>query len=366
MEQNDTNLTDLVEYLITQGYSAANVDGYKIINTYSSKEKEIESLYSGTGLRNISHYGIIELKGKDVLDFLHRLGTNTTLELPKAHVTTTLFTTDKGRLISACRLINFEDYQLLICDRENKSKVMSWIRKYIITDDVMVNDANGKYNLMELMGPQSDSFVRIICGNVVNEIEPNTFKIINTDNLLFFLIKLTDERDFSKFWLLADFENSKRLVNYMNENKGPFNFNLIGEEAYKSFRIEQGIPVAPNELNDNYNPHEAGLIKYVNFEKGSYIGQEIIARFDTYDEAQKNLCGIEFAETPDYDESYLLFSSDGSEIGKVTSIVNSIKLNSPIGLAYIRKLHSKEGTKLTVKSTKGSTVEVTVRSLPFC
>jgi len=365
MEQTDTKLTDLVDYLITQGYNATNVDSYKIINTYNSKEKEIDSLYNGVGLRNISHYGIIELKGKDVLDLLHRLGTNSTLELPKAHVTTTLFTTDKGRLIGACRLINFEDYQLLVCGRENKSKVMSWIRKYIITDDVIVNDANGKYNLLELSGPQADSFITLICGNVVNEIEPDTFKIINTDNLLFFLIKLTDERGFTKLWLLADFENSKRLLNYMSENKGPFNFNLIGEEAYKSFRIEQGIPVAPNEVNDNYNPHEAGLIKYVNFEKGCYIGQEVIARLDTYDKVQKILCGIEFAETPDYSESYSLFSSDGSEIGKVTSLVYSIKLNTPIGLAYIRKLYAEEGTKLTAKSTNRSTIEVTVKSLPF-
>jgi glycine cleavage system aminomethyltransferase T len=227
MQDLDTRPIDLIEYLSSKGYDAIAVDGYKIINKYNSKENELESLYTGVGLRNISHYGIIELKGKDVLDFLHRISTNSTKELPKAHTQSTLFTTDKGRIIGLGSLINFEDYQLMICGRESKHRIMSWIRKYIISDDVIVNDANGKYNLLELLGPQADSFIRLICGSVVNEIEPNSFKIIHTENILFFLIKLFDERGQSKFWLLADLENCKRLVDYMFEYDGPFDFNLI-------------------------------------------------------------------------------------------------------------------------------------------
>ena len=69
---------------------------------------------------------------------------------------------------------------------------MSWINKYIITDDVQVNDANSKYSLLELCGPQADSFITLVTGNIVNEIEPNTFRIIQTENILFFLIKLID------------------------------------------------------------------------------------------------------------------------------------------------------------------------------
>ncbi len=365
MEQTETRFTDIIDYLTTKGFNAINVDGYKIINSYTSKEKEIESLYEGVGLRNISHYGIIELKGKDVLDFLHRIGTNSTKDLPKAHVTTTLFTSDKGRIIGVGRLINFEDYQLLVCGRENKNKVMSWIRKYVISDDVDVNDANGKYNLLELSGPQADSFITLICGNVSNEIQPGSFKIIHTENLLFFLIKLVDERGLNKFWLLADFENSKRLIEYMIENKGPFDFNLVGEDAYNSYRIEQGIPAAPNELNDQYNPHEALLTKYIDFEKGCYIGQEVIARLETYDKVQKYLRGVEFSEKFFDEEDFLLYDENDNEVGKVTSKVYSLKLDMPIGLAYVKRNHAEDGTKLTAKSPNNRAIEVTVKLLPF-
>ena len=97
MQELDTRPTDLLEYLSLKGYDTIAVDGYKVINTYSSLEKELECLYTGVGLRNISHKGIIELKGKDVLDFLHRISTNSLKDIQKANIKSTLFT-------SACLL----------------------------------------------------------------------------------------------------------------------------------------------------------------------------------------------------------------------------------------------------------------------
>ena len=89
----------LVEFLEAKGYSTFPVDGYKVINSYSGMEDEINSLYKGVGLRNISHLGIIELKGKDVLDFLHRISTNSIKDLPKEGVTKTVFTSEKGKIL---------------------------------------------------------------------------------------------------------------------------------------------------------------------------------------------------------------------------------------------------------------------------
>ena len=365
MQGLDTKPIDLIEYFSLKGYNSVSIDGYKVINSYNTKENEIESLYSGVGLRNISHYGIIELKGKDVLEFLHRISTNATKDLPKAHTDVTLFTTDKGRLIGVGRLINFEDYQLFVCSRENKPKVMSWIRKYVIGDDVHVNDVNGKYNLLELSGPQADSFMSLICGEGRKNMEKNAFKIMQADNVLFVLIKLMDERGHFKFWLLADVENSKRLIDKMVEYDGPFDFNLIGEEAYNTYRIEQGIPTAPSELNDNYNPHEARLMKYVDTKKGCYIGQEVVERLSTYDKVQKYLCGVIFSEDISGNEPIPLHSIDGNEAGTVTSFTHSIKLSQQIGLAYIRKAYTEDGKILKAFSNSSNEIDVTVCSLPF-
>jgi len=356
--------TLLIEYLESLGYLSFPSNGIKIINWYTELDKEIDSLYNGVALRNISHYGIIELKGKDALDLVHRVGTNSVKNLPKEGVQNTIFTSEKGRIIGLGTLLNFEDYQLLVTPAASKLKVLSWVKKYIITDDVEVNDANSKYNLLELSGPQADSFATLICGNIVNEIKPESFRIIHTENLLFFLVKLNDSRPFNKFWILADFENTKRLINYMKENKDIFNFNLIGEEAFEKYRIEQGMPTAPNELNDEYNPHEAGLIHWVDFNKGCYIGQEVIARLQTYDKVQKRLTGVRFSEQVEKGEQFLLYDKSGAEAGKVTSVDFSPRFSKSIGMAYIKNSFLANGNLLTAKAGD-KTIEVEILQLPL-
>lgn len=261
--------------------------------------------------------------------------------------------------------MNFEDHQLLICSEAHKNRVKSWIEKYIIMDDVKVNDPNGNYALLEVLGPQSDSFMTLVCGNVINEIELNKFKSVRSEGIMFFLSKLRSSNGHFKFWLLTDPENAVKLVDYMINNKGIFDFNLIGEDAFNSFRISQGIPVAPNELNDQYNPHEANAISLVNFTKGCYIGQEVIARLETYDKVQKYLKGISFNEPINEAGEYNLFDAEENEAGKVTSIAYSHKCGKYIGLAYLRKAYLQEGTFLIAKNGNGKDIPVTVKNIPF-
>ncbi len=327
----------LLNHLESMGFSTFPIDGYKVINNYTTVEKELDSLYNGVALRNISHQGIIELKGKDALDLIHRIGTNNIKDLPKEGVRKTIFTSEKGRIIGLTTLMNFENYQLLVCDRVSKLKIMSWIRKYVISDDVEVNDANTKYNLLELSGPQAESFAMLVCGNVVNDIQPNSFKIIHTENILFFLMKMPGERNKNKFWFLADFENSKRLISFMEINKGVFNFSMVGEEAFNIYRIEHGLALAPNELNDEFNPLEAGLDEFIDFNKGCYIGQEVIARLQTYSKIQKKLVGLKFSEPMEFNNSSAIVKDNEEEIGRITSYALSHKLQIPVGLAYLKE-----------------------------
>ncbi len=365
MVVTDEKNLQLIEYLETIGFSSFPVDGYRVINGYTILENELDSLYNGVALRNISHFGIIELKGKDVLDLIHRIGTNNVKDLPKEGIKNTIFTSEKGRIIGISTLMNFENYQILVCDRMSKLKVMSWIKKYVISDDVEVNDANSKYNLLELSGPQAESFVTLICGNVTNDMEPNTFKIMHTENILFFLIKLLDDRGKNKFWFLADFENSKRLITFMETNKGVFNFNMVGEKAFDIYRIERGLPIALNELNDEYNPLETGLNDLIDFDKGCYIGQEVIARLHTYNKVQKKLVGLKFIDPLDFNNETIVIEDNGKEVGKLTSYAISHKLKAPIGLAYIRDSHLAPGTQLSLKLTDNKVVKAEVHSLPF-
>jgi folate-binding protein YgfZ len=150
----------------------------------------------------------------------------------------------------------------------------------------------------------------------------------------------------------------------MLEQKSVFDFKLVGEDAYEKFRIEKGIPAVPNEINDIYNPYEAGLINEVSFTKGCYIGQEVIARLETYDKVQKILSGVIF-ETQDVPSVSLLIIDGKNEVGKITSVAYSPLYKKAIGLTYLKKEYNNNGKVFVAKSEEGLEYPVTLTNLPF-
>lgn len=364
MSSNDLITSPLQDYFVSLGYSPDKSNGRPVFKQFSSPEAETNSLNEGVGLVDLSDNGILELRGKDVLDFLHRISTNSLKDLPKEGIGLTIFTTDKGRIIDTAAVLNFEDYQLLVCSAINKSKVKNWMEKYIISDDVKISDNPGKYILFQLMGPQADSFITLVCGNYVNQIQVNKFKVINGEGMMFFTAKFIDEKGNPLYWVLADITNGQKLISYLYDNRSLFDFNFIGQEAFNAYRIEKGIPVAPNELNDKYNPHEVNLLDMVSFTKGCYIGQEVIARLDTYDKVQKQLTGIVFPEPVENNGQILLYNDAFLEVGTVTSTAWSYKLKKYIGLGVVRKAFLGDGVHLIAKNAVMS-MKVTLQTLPF-
>lgn len=356
--------TKLFEYFKQQNIEFRDYYGVNAIPFFSSVEAELEALYYGAALRILFNYSLIELKGKDSLDFLHRITTNSVKDLKKEEVTQTIFTTEKGRILSVSTILNFDTHQFLVVGVSNKERVFGWINKYVIADDVKAEDAGERFNLLELSGPQSNSFMTLIAGSSINDITPNSFKVFNAEGILFFLVKMVDFSGRDKYLILADDDNTIKLLTYMKENHGIFNFALVGEEAYHEYRVGLGIPAAPNELNDLYNPHEARLVHLIDFKKGCYIGQEVIARLDSYDKVQKLLTGVHFEENIESDQHFALLDNNENEVGLVTSAVNARKLNKSIGLAYIKRNYIQPGTILIAKNGEKIT-KATVQEFPF-
>ena len=362
-ELTNTN-SDMLSFFLSLGAKTELINDVTHIKNYSSLDKEVYSLNNGVALKFMNTSSIIELKGTDSLDFLHRISTNSMKNLNKEEVKKTIFTSEKGRIIGVSTVMNFESYILLITGIYSKQKTMSWLNKYIIGDDVKLSDASHRFNLLEIVGPQSESFLSLFVGDAVNAVSDNSFKVVSADGILFFLAKLIDENGLRKYWILAEQENAKKLITNMVENKGPFDFNLIGEDAYNVYKIENGIASDPTELNDFYNPHEAKIINLVDFKKGCYIGQEVIARLDTYDKVQKHLVGLCFPEVVETNEKFTLLDDEKNEVGIVTSMAYSPKIKKNIALGYLKRSLAVQGMKVTAKNDT-KTMEVMVHELPF-
>jgi folate-binding protein YgfZ len=101
-------------------------------------------------------------------------------------------------------------------------------------------------------------------------------------------------------------------------------------------------------MGDDYNPLEAGLIGSIDFAKGCYIGQEVIARLDTYQKVQKRLVKLSFEAGSSVSPGTSL-KQEGRVVGKVTSAAVIPTTGETIGLAYVRTKNALPGARLELE-----------------
>ena len=137
----------------------------------------------------------------------------------------------------------------------------------------------------------------------------------------------------------------------------------MGKAAYERLRIEAGWPLPQKDYDDSINPHEAQMLPYLDFDKGCYIGQEVVARLDTYDKVQKYLSGIVL----EGDQAPLPHSKimiDKKEVGHITSVTHSPNLQKNIALGYVRTKFISESRSVSVHSNDAKIPGILVQ-LPF-
>lgn len=335
------------------------------IKMFTSFEKEYRSITKGVGVRSLAGNVILKFTGDDVLDFLHRVSTNDVKNLGVFKHKNTLFTNEKGRLIDRTTLMKIGDYFLLVGSPDPDEKLKNWIEKYIIMEDIKVEDVSNNYTIFELYGGQTNSFMTMLCGEKINDLDGENITIGETGSIKTYITKLKGVNNINKYWVIVDAENATELVKYLKENKSAFDFNFIGDEVFEYFRIQNGIPKSPNEINANYNPHEVNLIKEVSFTKGCYIGQEVIARLDTYDKVQRNMKGIKLQFDKSFELPIQLINAEGGEAGEITSLIKSEQNEFYIGLALVRKKSLERSDELFAQVNEKDKVKINLLDLPI-
>jgi folate-binding protein YgfZ len=134
-------------------------------------------------------------------------------------------------------------------------------------------------------------------------------------------------------------------------------------------RIEQGLPRWGRELTDEIIPIEANLEqRTIDYEKGCYIGQEVISRIKMSGQTNKRLCGlISLNDMPLQSKMKLIApSASGKEAGWITSATRSSRLEKEIALGYVKRGFNNPATNLEAVSVDpAETIPVEVVSLPF-
>jgi len=306
----------------------------------------MKQLQNKDALINLSHFfrrdtsGILEFRGNDRLDFLNRLSTNDVRSLQPATGAATVLTNEKGRIIDVLFLTEWIDKSLVICSPANAENVMRWLKKYLIMDDVKISDQSKSYSQFELHGESIHEHSHFLFGTDT-DIKPmfHPRELIIDDSIPCIVFRIPSPKTFG-VKIITSLEHGNKLSAYLGQH-----YNEIDSHSYELMKIVYGMPSFGTELNEAYNPLEAGLLHYVNFKKGCYIGQEVIARLDSYNKVKQRIIGL-ISQHQLAPGVYLV--AEGQQVGCITSVFCDDSTKTWYGLGYVRNEYAINGTHLQV------------------
>ncbi len=289
--------------------------------------------------------GIIQAEGQEVLDLIHRLSTNGCLNLQTQMGKQTILTNEKGRIIDVITVINRIDHTLILTSPGNEQQVISWLKKYIIMENIRFTIMTNDVEMVTIHGPESLDFVSQFIGGDLLTL-PMHSAISKSDSNRFAIRSMPIHE--LQFLIIDQKENG--LLDYFSGQK---DIPELFSNDWNRERILAGHGIYSHEWSDAYNPLEAGLLHLIDFKKGCYIGQEVIARLDSYNKVNKRLMGI---SSQSHFEEHDLIYVDDEQIGVITSI-SSLE-DMTIALGYVRSEHSYDETNIKIQHQGKSVVGV--------
>lgn len=335
--------------------------GWILPLVYTNPNHEKNMVRHEFGIADISYLSTLCLTGEDRAKFLHRIISNDVENLSVGEGNYATLLTNRGKIIADLRVYIFEDKIYISTAPECEQQVYTELDKYIIADDVELSIETGNVGTIAVYGPHSSELVESALNleglSTLPEYHSRTCEI--DDKWIGCVSSHYVKEDGYHLYTTSD--TLQWLWNKLTLKDEDIAY--IGWEALEALRIEAGTPRYGTELTDSIFPLEAELEHAIDFEKGCYIGQEIVARMKYRGHPNRLLRGIEIhSDEPVRQKAPILV--DNKEVGWVTSSAYSSWHDKYIGMAYIRMAHTEEGCQIQIKTSDGM-VDGTVVKLPF-
>lgn len=329
---------------------------------YTGLREEHNNVRHNVGLFDVSHMGEIRVKGPKALETLEWLTTNDVGKLMDNEAQYSLLPNDQGGLVDDiivyCLKRN-EDY--LVCvNASNKDKDFAWMTKHNRGADM--TDESDQWAQIAVQGPKALQLCDHVCGFKVSDMRPFTIyqSQFKGHKIMVATTGYTGEKGCEIF---VEAAGAVALWNTLMEEGKTFEVMAIGLGARDTLRTEMKYSLYGHEIDDTTNPYEAGLGWVIKPAKKDFLGKDkIVGKKEAG--LKQNLVGFKMLEKGIPRQGYSLFSFDNKEIGKVTSGTHSPTLDEPIGIAYIDKDFSKEGTEFNL-DIRGRKVKAVVCKTPF-
>jgi len=296
-----------------------------------------------------THWGRLQFSGADRKTFLHNQSTNDLKILQPGQGCDTVFVTPTARTIDLATAYILQDAVLVIVSPNRRDQVMQWLDRYIFFGDkVELKDITDETALFSLIGSQSPTLLKKLGVDVMETQAYGTHCLVEIAKQPVRLM-VGSGLGLEGYSLMVGIDQAAAVWDAIAQ-AGAL---PMGDRAWEQLRIEQGRPMPDAELTEDYNAVEACLWQAISINKGCYIGQETIARLDTYKGVKQQIWGIRLdaAAAPG-----TMITVNDEKVGVITSLTKTAQ--GIFGLGYIRTKAGGAGLKVQVGASQGELMEV--------
>lgn len=326
-----------------------------MVADYGDALAEHAALHESAGVLDLSFRSRLCLVGADRVRFLHGQITNDVKKLRVGEGCYAALTTAKGKMQSDLNLFVLPDELLLDFEPSYATTVAQRLEKYIVADDVQVVDVATLYALMSVQGPKSDAVIRVM--GLFADVPSNVFGSSKvSDPTLGEIYLMNNPRLGSAgFDLFVPASALAAVTDKLIAAAKAINGRAVGWNAFEIARIEAGIPRFGADMDETNLPQECGIeARAVSYNKGCYIGQEVINRIHSMGHVNRELRSLRLADglksLPVKGDK--LFQGD-KEVGYITSAVHSPRFNTNLALGLVRSEANAGGTELKLRGSAG-------------
>jgi aminomethyltransferase len=366
LDIKDLKKTHIYNYHAEHG-NVVDFGGFAMPVWYEGIKAEHNSVRDSCGIFDTCHMGRTWATGPDVERFLNYVVTNDLSKLEPNGGLYTVMCKPTGGIVDdlITYKINDEKYWI-VYNSSTREKDFKWLKKNSKDFDVSLKDVSDQVAMIAVQGPKAEEVMQKITAQDVSEIQRFTIAELTVSgyNVMAARTGYTGENGFEIYAPDTTPESPEKALKIWNDLIGA-GAVPCGLGARDSLRLEAGLWLYGNDIDENINPLEAGLSWTVKLKKtGYFIGQRAIQKMK--DEGiKKRLVGIKMEERGIPRHGYAVLNKEEEEIGVVTSGGLSPTLGYGIAMAFVPSKYRKRGTELYIQIRKKPVKGKVVKHRPF-
>jgi aminomethyltransferase len=352
--------TPLHEVHIALGAKMVPFAGYEMpVQSPSGITTEHKAVLENVGLFVVSLMGEFMIRGPQAIDFVNYVTTNDVAALAVGQAQYSTILHESGTVVDDCLVYRFADHLMMVVNASNKDKDLAHIDAYRSRFDCSIEDVSDDIALLALQGPGAQKVMARFTDVDLDDIAYYHFKVATVAGVPDVILSRTGYTGEDGFELYFD---ASRAVEIWNAIMREESVTPAGLGARDTLRLEMGMALYGNDIDDTTTPYEAGLGWLVKMKKGDFVGREALEKQRAAGVPRK-LIGFTMADRAFPRHGYPVFC-DGVSSGEVRSGTMSPTLGIAIGTAYLPLAEAREGKEFEVE-IRGKRIPAVVQKMPF-